>query len=105
MRLLRNFSHRSLLLQNVISADVDEPWPLEIYDRQGNAVNITMEPGDMVLYGKFCRILLIGMNIKCNFFLYMQSHLPFSPFSSTRIRRIPLSTSRPPVSSQGTLLQ
>lgn len=63
------FSPLALLLQHVISADVDEPWPLEIYDRQGNAVNITMEPGDMVLYGKFCRILLIGMNIKCNFFL------------------------------------
>ena len=38
----------------MISTDVDEPWPLEIYDRQGNAVNVTMEPGDMVLYGKFC---------------------------------------------------
>ena len=44
----------ALLLQYVIFSDVDEPWPLEIYDRQGNAVNVTMEPGDMVLYGKFC---------------------------------------------------
>lgn len=44
----------ALLLQYMISTDVDEPWPLEIYDRQGNSVNITMEPGDMVLYGKFC---------------------------------------------------
>ena len=42
-----------LLSCNVIFVDVDEPWPLEIYDRQGNAVNVTMEPGDMVLYGKF----------------------------------------------------
>jgi len=33
-----------------VAQDVDEPWPLEIYDRQGNAVNVTMEPGDMVLY-------------------------------------------------------
>lgn len=56
MPLLRYFSYRSpptLLLQYVIFADVDEPWPLEVYDRQGNAVNVTMEPGDMVLYGKF----------------------------------------------------
>mmetsp|Transcript_22989 Transcript_22989/g.50123 ORF Transcript_22989/g.50123 Transcript_22989/m.50123 type:complete len:433 (+) Transcript_22989:841-2139(+) len=30
--------------------DVDEPWPLEVYDRNGHAVNITMEPGDMILY-------------------------------------------------------
>jgi hypothetical protein len=33
-----------------VAQDVDEPWPLEVYDRQGRAVNVTMEPGDMVLY-------------------------------------------------------
>ena len=33
-----------------VAQDVDEPWPLEVYDRSGNAVNITMEPGDLVLY-------------------------------------------------------
>jgi prolyl 4-hydroxylase len=33
-----------------VAQDVDEPWPLEVYDREGNAVNVTMEPGDMVLY-------------------------------------------------------
>jgi prolyl 4-hydroxylase len=33
-----------------VDQDVDEPWPLEIYDREGRAVNVTMEPGDMVLY-------------------------------------------------------
>lgn len=31
-----------------VAQDVDEPWPLEVIDRQGNAVNVTMEPGDMV---------------------------------------------------------
>ena len=30
--------------------DVDEPWPLEVYDHAGRAHNVTMEPGDMVLY-------------------------------------------------------
>ena len=29
---------------------MDEPWPLEVYDRHDRAVNVTMEPGDMVLY-------------------------------------------------------
>lgn len=29
---------------------MDEPWPLEIYDRHDRAINVTMEPGDMVLY-------------------------------------------------------
>ena len=33
-----------------VDQDVDEPWPLEIYDRHDRAVNVTMEPGDMVLY-------------------------------------------------------
>jgi prolyl 4-hydroxylase len=33
-----------------VDQDVDEPWPLEVYDREGRAVNVTMEPGDMVLY-------------------------------------------------------
>jgi hypothetical protein len=33
-----------------VAQDVDEEWPLEVYDRFGNAVNVTMQPGDMILY-------------------------------------------------------
>ena len=33
-----------------VASDVDEPWPLEVYGHDGKAVNVTMEPGDMVLY-------------------------------------------------------
>jgi len=33
-----------------VAQDVDEPWPLEVYGHDGKAVNVTMEPGDMVLY-------------------------------------------------------
>jgi len=33
-----------------VAQDVDEPWLLEVYDRHDRAVNVTMEPGDMVLY-------------------------------------------------------
>ncbi|GKZ01247.1 hypothetical protein MPSEU_001075700 [Mayamaea pseudoterrestris] len=33
-----------------VAQDLDEPWPLAVIDRQGNEVNVTMEPGDMVLY-------------------------------------------------------
>ena len=33
-----------------VDQDVDEPWVLEVYDRHDRAVNVTMEPGDMVLY-------------------------------------------------------
>lgn len=33
-----------------VAQDVDEDWPLEVFDHDGNAHNVTMEPGDMVLY-------------------------------------------------------
>lgn len=33
-----------------VDQDVDEPWPIEVYDHDGNAYNVTMEPGDLVLY-------------------------------------------------------
>jgi prolyl 4-hydroxylase len=28
----------------------DEPWPLEVFDHQGKAHNVSMSPGDLVLY-------------------------------------------------------
>ena len=33
-----------------VAQDVDEPWPLEVIGHDGKATNITMEPGDMILY-------------------------------------------------------
>ena len=30
--------------------DMTEDWPLEVIDREGKAVNVSMVPGDMVLY-------------------------------------------------------
>jgi prolyl 4-hydroxylase len=33
-----------------VAQDVDEPWPLEVIGHDGIARNITMEPGDLVLY-------------------------------------------------------
>ena len=33
-----------------VAQDVDEPWPLEVIGHDGIARNVTMEPGDMVLY-------------------------------------------------------
>lgn len=33
-----------------VDQDVDEPWPLEVIAHDGTAHNVTMEPGDMVLY-------------------------------------------------------
>lgn len=33
-----------------VDQDVDEPWILEVYGHDGKAFNVTMEPGDAVLY-------------------------------------------------------
>jgi prolyl 4-hydroxylase len=33
-----------------VDQDVDEPWPIEVIGHDGMAYNVTMEPGDMVLY-------------------------------------------------------
>merc|ERR1719396_122596 len=33
-----------------VAQDADEPWPIEVYGHDGKAYNVTMEPGDMVLY-------------------------------------------------------
>jgi len=33
-----------------VAQNVDEPWPLELIAHDGKAYNITMEPGDMILY-------------------------------------------------------
>ena len=33
-----------------MAQDVDEPWPLEVIGHDGKAYNVTMEPGDLVLY-------------------------------------------------------
>ncbi len=33
-----------------VDQDLNEPWPVEVYDHNGNAHNVTMQPGDMVLY-------------------------------------------------------
>lgn len=33
-----------------VDQDVDEDWPLEVYDHQGWAQNITLKPGQMLMY-------------------------------------------------------
>jgi len=33
-----------------VAQDIDEPWPVEVYSHDGKAHNVTMKPGDMVLY-------------------------------------------------------
>lgn len=46
----RNPLIASAIINVAQDPDMTEDWPLEVYDRQGQAVNISMVPGDMVLY-------------------------------------------------------
>ena len=39
----------SAILQ-IAQEDIEEPWPVEVYSHDGNAYNITLEPGEMALY-------------------------------------------------------
>lgn len=59
---VRIYPNRSILAPHVdrmplvssviinLDQEVGEPWPLEVYGHNGIAANVTMEPGDMVLY-------------------------------------------------------
>jgi prolyl 4-hydroxylase len=44
-----------------VDQDVDEPWPLEVIGHDGIAVNVTMEPGDLVLYESHSIIHGVGV--------------------------------------------
>lgn len=33
-----------------VAQDVEEDWPMEIYDHDGNAHNVTLQPGEMLLF-------------------------------------------------------
>ncbi len=61
-----------------VAQDVDEPWPLEVYDRQGHAVNITMEPGDMILYESHS--LIHGRPFPLKGRYYANVFIHFEPF-------------------------
>ena len=56
-----------------VAQDVDEPWPLEVIGTDGMAYNVTMEPGDLVLYESHS--LLHGVSFEGWYFMY---HYSFS---------------------------
>jgi prolyl 4-hydroxylase len=57
-----------------------EPWPLEVYDRQGFAHNITMNPGDLVLYESHSTIHGRPFPFKGDYFANIFVH--FQPIGS-----------------------
>ena len=63
-----------------MAQDVDEPWPLEVIGHDGKAYNVTMEPGDLVLYEshsiihgtciRFGMVVQIAADVLNSFFLF-----------------------------------
>jgi prolyl 4-hydroxylase len=59
-----------LISSAIINVDqrVNVPWPLEVYDHEGMAHNLTLEPGEMILYESHS--VLHGMIVNDTSFLY-----------------------------------
>lgn len=60
-----------------VAQDVDEDWPLEVYNRFGEAVNITMRPFDMVFYESHS--LVHGRPFPLNGRFYANIFIHFEP--------------------------
>jgi prolyl 4-hydroxylase len=57
-----------------VAQDVEEPWPLEVYDRNNRPINITMEPFDMVFYESHSLLHGRPFPLKGNFFANIFIH-------------------------------
>ena len=75
-----------------VAQDVDEPWPIEVYAHDGKAYNITMEPGDMVLYERAMRKVQEEVDV--------QYDLLKSEFPEAAIERIDLLKKVEPMKSE-----
>lgn len=80
-----------------IAQDVDEPWPLELYDHDGNAHNITMDPWDVVLYESHSVIHGRPFPLQGRFFANLFIHYePYVKLHSDRVVDESLLTVVPP---------
>jgi len=65
-----------------VAQDVDEDWPLEVVGHDGNAYNITMKAGDLVLYESHSLIHGRPFPMKgryfANIFLHFQPYTPYN---------------------------
>lgn len=61
----------------MVDEDVNEPWPFEVYDHGGKAHNITMKPGEILLYESHSAIH--GRPFALNGRLYIDAFFHFEP--------------------------
>jgi prolyl 4-hydroxylase len=64
----------SAIINVAQDVDDDEDWPLEVYDHDGVAHNVTMQPGDMVLYESHSVIHGRPFPLKGNYFANVFVH-------------------------------
>ena len=57
-----------------VTQEVDEPWPLEVYDHDGFAHNTTLQAGEMLLYES--HTVLHGRPFPLNGSYYVCAYLP-----------------------------
>eukprot|EP00599_Poterioochromonas_sp_BG-1_P000097 CAMPEP_0173147108 /NCGR_PEP_ID=MMETSP1105-20130129/8909_1 /TAXON_ID=2985 /ORGANISM="Ochromonas sp., Strain BG-1" /LENGTH=411 /DNA_ID=CAMNT_0014061471 /DNA_START=140 /DNA_END=1375 /DNA_ORIENTATION=+ len=69
-----------------VDQDVDEPWPIEVYDHDGNAYNVTMEPGDLVLYES--STILHGRPFPMKGRYYANIFVHFQPLDHARMNEL-----------------
>eukprot|EP00597_Dinobryon_sp_UTEXLB2267_P003932 CAMPEP_0170074378 /NCGR_PEP_ID=MMETSP0019_2-20121128/11679_1 /TAXON_ID=98059 /ORGANISM="Dinobryon sp., Strain UTEXLB2267" /LENGTH=372 /DNA_ID=CAMNT_0010284615 /DNA_START=359 /DNA_END=1477 /DNA_ORIENTATION=+ len=69
-----------------IAQDVNEDWPVEIYDHDGKAHNVTMKPGDMVLYES--HTVLHGRPFPLNGSYYANVFVHYQPLDHMENNRI-----------------
>jgi prolyl 4-hydroxylase len=69
-----------------VDQDVDEEWALEVYDHDGVAHNITMAPGDMVLYESHSVIHGRPFRLQGRYYANIFVHFePIGPLGSSEV--------------------
>ena len=68
-----------------VDQDVNEDWPVEVYDHKGKAYNVTMKPGDMVLYES--STVLHGRPVPLNGKFYANIFVHFEPVDHEEMNR------------------
>ena len=68
-----------------VAQDVEEDWPIEIYDHAGTAHNVTLQPGDMLLFESHSVIHGRPFAMKGNFYAMLFIH--FEPTGQTALRQ------------------
>jgi prolyl 4-hydroxylase len=71
---------------NVAQEGMAEPWPIEVYSHDGKAYNVTMEPGDMVLYES--ATVLHGRPAPLNGKAYANIFVHFEPVDHHRMNEL-----------------